>query len=362
MASDRLPVPLETPDAPAHTTKHLQALDGLRGIAALCVLFLHAAELINLTYKPPSAGLAVDFFFLLSGYVLAFAYDSKLDETSRSRDQFAIRRIVRLYPMLFLGSGLGVVVAMLGHTAVSPLLIIGSFLLLPVGFISGISNAQAYPYNNPVWSLFFELTVNFVYGSRFGRSGVSVLFIVVAVSAIGLAVTSSVLEPGSFQLIGFESFGLFLAGAFRVCCSFWLGVALFRLGLSGKMRPLPLWLASVLLLAALLAPISGSLYSFVAILLIFPVLVVGTATTRVSLFKGKICRVAGELSYPLYLLHQPLFRIVKNIPDVLHIAIAPAVLFVAGTLASVAIAFAALHLIDLPVRNYLTKVARNYYP
>jgi peptidoglycan/LPS O-acetylase OafA/YrhL len=315
-----------------------------------------------LTYKPLSAGLAVDFFFLLSGYVLAFAYDSKLHETSRSRNQFAIRRIVRLYPMLFLGTGLGVVVAMLGNNTISPLLIVGSFLLLPVGFISGISNAQAYPYNNPVWSLFFELTVNFIYGSRFGRSGVSVLLSVVAVSAIGLAVTSSVLEPGSFQLIGFESFGLFVAGAFRVCCSFWLGVALFRLGLSDKIRPLPLWLASVVLLAVLLTPISGSLFSFVAVLLIFPVLVVCSATTHMSPLKVEICRVAGELSYPLYLLHQPVFRIVKNIPDLLHIAIAPTVLFVAGTLVSVAIAFAALHLIDIPVRGFLTKAARNVYP
>ena len=357
LTSDVLSVPLGT--ASSTHTKHLHALDGLRGVAALCVLLLHGTELLNLTYKPPSAGLAVDFFFLLSGYVLAFAYDRKLDGTGMSQGQFAIRRIVRLYPMLFLGTALGIAVAILGHTPASPLLIVGSFLLFPVGFITGVPNTQAYPYNNPVWSLFFELIVNFLYGSRFGRSGVRVLLGVVAVSAVGLAVTSGVLAPGSFLLIGFASPGLFLAGTFRVCCSFWLGVVLFRTGLPRQMKSLPLWSAAVILLITLLAPVSGSTYSLVAVLLIFPVLVAGAATAKISALQVRVCRASGELSYPLYLLHQPVFRIVKNIPILLHVAIAPMVLMLGGTLASIAIAFAALYFIDIPVRSYLTKLFRS---
>jgi peptidoglycan/LPS O-acetylase OafA/YrhL len=355
MISDRMPAIKKSSPDTTHINRHLHALDGLRGVAALCVLFLHSAELLKFTYVPPSAGLAVDFFFLLSGYVLAFAYDQKLEAKDYSFVWFAKLRLIRLYPMLFLGTSLGVAVAILGHTPASPLLIIGSFLLFPVGFISAIQNPQAYPYNNPVWSLFFELAVNFIYGSRLGRCAMPILFSIVAASAVGLAVTSGVLKANSFQLIGFGSPRLFAAGVLRVCCSFWLGVALFRLGLSGKMRPIPLWLASVALLAALLTPISGLVYSFVAVLMIFPILVIGAANAHLTPFQVKICKLSGELSYPLYLLHQPVFRIVKNLPHLIHFAVAPAILFMGGSLASIAIAFAALHLVDIPVRGYLMR-------
>jgi peptidoglycan/LPS O-acetylase OafA/YrhL len=185
MISDRMPAIKKSSPDTTHINRHLHALDGLRGVAALCVLFLHSAELLKFTYVPPSAGLAVDFFFLLSGYVLAFAYDQKLEAKDYSFVWFAKLRLIRLYPMLFLGTSLGVAVAILGHTPASPLLIIGSFLLFPVGFISAIQNPQAYPYNNPVWSLFFELAVNFIYGSRLGRCAMPILFSIVAASAVG---------------------------------------------------------------------------------------------------------------------------------------------------------------------------------
>jgi peptidoglycan/LPS O-acetylase OafA/YrhL len=342
-------------------TEHLHALDGLRGVAALCVLLLHGTELLNLKYQPPSAGLAVDFFFLLSGYVLAFAYDRKLTDHSMSAGRFAILRIVRLYPMLFLGTGLGIAVAMLGHSPASPYLILGSFLLLPVGFISGIPHSQAYPYNNPVWSLFFELIVNFLYGSRLGRSRIRILLGIVVISAIGLVLTSGVLQPGSFLQIGFGSPDLFFAGMFRVSCSFWLGVAVYRLGLARSITPFPLWLAAGVLLLTLLAPMSGILYSLASVLIIFPILVAGTAAAPMSSSSASLCKVSGELSYPLYLLHQPIFRIIKNIPALLHVQIAPLVLLIAGTLASIAIAFASLHLIDIPIRNYLMRLSRIYF-
>jgi peptidoglycan/LPS O-acetylase OafA/YrhL len=241
---------------------------------------------------------------------------------------------------------------MLGHPSTSALLIMGSFLLFPAGFVSGIPSAEAYPYNNPVChcSSNLSLTSSTAAGSAGAGYGV------VIVCAIGLGLTSVLLKPCSFLLIGFQSPGLFAAGALRVCCSFWLGVALFRIGLADKMRPLPLGLASVVLLLSLLTPASGSLYSLAAVLLIFPVLVAGSATASVSPLKARVCRVSGELSYPLYLLHQPVFRIVKDLPGLLHMAIAPEVLLVAGTVASIILAFAALYFIDIPVRGYLTNL------
>ena len=322
----------------------------------MSVLYLHAAELLNLSYKPPNASLAVDFFFLLSGFVLAIAYDRQLSDAPNRFTEFALRRLVRLYPMLFLGTALGVVVAALGTTTSSLSMLVGSFLLPPVGFISGVPATQAYPYNNPVWSLFFELGVNFLYCSRFGRAPTPILLGVVASAVLGLAVTTRLAGPGAFQLIGFASPGLFLAGTFRVSCSFWLGVALFRLGWITKIKPLPPSVASLILLVVLFAPVSYTLFSFVAVLLVFPILVLGCATARLSSNSIILCRKAGELSYLLYLLHQPVFRIVRNIPRVLHIALAPGSLLLVGTVSSVIMSYAALRLFDVPSRRFLTDV------
>ena len=88
---------------------HDQILDGLRGIAAIIVVVFHvfeihsggdhAKQLINHGY------LAVDFFFMLSGYVISYAYDDRWSYMSLGH--FFKRRIIRLQPMLVFGSILG---------------------------------------------------------------------------------------------------------------------------------------------------------------------------------------------------------------------------------------------------------------
>lgn len=87
-----------------------EILDGLRGVAAMIVVAYHLFE----TY---SAGpvhqilnhgyLAVDFFFVLSGFVIGYAYDDRWDRMSIKG--FFKRRLVRLHPMVIMGTLIGAV-------------------------------------------------------------------------------------------------------------------------------------------------------------------------------------------------------------------------------------------------------------
>lgn len=55
---------------------HYEILDGLRGVAALLVIFYHVFECFD--WSPaPHGYLAVDFFFVLSGFVIGYAYDDR---------------------------------------------------------------------------------------------------------------------------------------------------------------------------------------------------------------------------------------------------------------------------------------------
>lgn len=90
---------------------HYEILDGLRGVAAVMVVIFHLFEahaggnhleqIINHGY------LAVDFFFMLSGFVIGYAYDDRWNRMSTVT--FFKRRIIRLHPMVIVGSIVGAV-------------------------------------------------------------------------------------------------------------------------------------------------------------------------------------------------------------------------------------------------------------
>jgi peptidoglycan/LPS O-acetylase OafA/YrhL len=211
-------------------SRHFAGLDGLRGVAAFIVMFLHGTLFIeNVGYTPSAACLAVDFFFMLSGFVVAHAYDERL-ELSMTWRQFMIVRMIRLYPMLFVGTAMGGLLFVLSQfqkhefdILVSVLIAIGSFALLPVGLVVG---TIAFPANIAAWSLFFEFVVNALYGSRFGR--LSNRHLVAFVAASGVAMIPMAIWGGPYIRIGFGTPTAFLLGFVRVTYPFWAGVLLFR--------------------------------------------------------------------------------------------------------------------------------------
>lgn len=105
------------------TKKHFELLDGMRGIAAIAVVLFHFMEIAQPDYRNnfiPRSYLAVDFFFCLSGFVIAYAYDSKLASIGRKR--FFALRLIRLHPLVVIGSLIGILAFIydpFSHLAVS---------------------------------------------------------------------------------------------------------------------------------------------------------------------------------------------------------------------------------------------------
>ena len=76
--------------------KHLASLDGLRGVAALAVAAKHFQNFSRINLHAQQASVAVDLFFVLSGYVIARAYEARLAEGLSWRSYMCLR-LARLY-------------------------------------------------------------------------------------------------------------------------------------------------------------------------------------------------------------------------------------------------------------------------
>ena len=200
-----------------------RTLDGLRGVAALIVVTRHAGDVVPSELCPESF-LAVDLFFLLSGFVVALAYEQRL-LAGRSLLGFMKTRLIRLYPLYALGIGLGLLArvgsegplnaAFLVQATVIGLLMLPAVPPLPMGGST---------LNGPTWTLAPELLVNLVYAALVRRLGRRVLRVIVALGAAGLVASETVYGT----LDGGWSVDRFPLLAARLAFSFFLGVAMYR--------------------------------------------------------------------------------------------------------------------------------------
>ncbi|MGL4667997.1 MAG: acyltransferase family protein, partial [Saezia sp.] len=183
----------------ADTKPHYNILDGLRGVAAIMVVCFHIFEAYATSHLDQMINhgyLAVDFFFILSGFVIGYAYDDRWG-TMKTKD-FIKRRIIRLHPMVIMGALIGGImfyfqdcpvwdvgkvslIALLIATLVNALLIPAT----PGTEVRGLG--EMYPLNGPSWSLFFEYIVNILYALFIRRFSTKVLAVIVFVSGCGLA-------------------------------------------------------------------------------------------------------------------------------------------------------------------------------
>jgi peptidoglycan/LPS O-acetylase OafA/YrhL len=211
--------------------KRFEALDGLRGLAALFVVWTHGCQFFHLDSKPAHGYLAVDFFFCLSGFVIASAYDLRLD-TGMSRGDFCTRRFIRLYPMIALGVLLGGVATYINLTIFHDMSVfdcllftVSAFALLPVGLLKHL---QAYPVNNPIWSLAFETFANVAYVIE--RKGLKIgWWLMAALIVLSLvALVFEIVHQHGVESIGFNR-NSFLMGFARVLFPFlsaWLFIVM----------------------------------------------------------------------------------------------------------------------------------------
>ena len=317
-------------------------------------MFAHANGLFKSYDDNTSSYLVVDFFYILSGLVIAYAYGKRLDD-GLPWIGFMRLRLLRLYPMLFAGVIVAGVVfigrQILLHTGLineGVVLTILSLTLLPAGLLYGMTS---YPIDNPVWSLFFEFVANAVYASpvrHFGR------FLTIALLVLAIiALTVLAMSFGTVSSIGFIGPRSFLGGFVRVSVPFSLGVAIWQLKLFAKFPSVPIWVVALGLAIALFLHTSTAwLYDLLGILIIFPALVCLGTQAKVGARARQLCNIAKRGSYPLYILHMSVLRTVDMAYKMSHIRIGPFLPMCLGILLSLAVSWAFLRLYDEPVRNW----------
>lgn len=356
---------------------HYSILDGLRGVASIIVIFYHVFEahalgdkfkqIINHGY------LAVDFFFLLSGFVVAYAYDDRWGNLTQWG--FYKRRLIRLQPMVVMGSIIGAALFFFQKSAVFPniqdasvwmvllLMIIGA-TLIPVPLSMDIRGWQEmHPLNGPAWSLFFEYIANILYALGIRRFSKTVLSIFVAIT--GLMLIAYLIYGGQGDLIGGWSLSkeqLFV-GFTRVLFPFFAGVLISRVGKLIRIKN-AFWWSSLLILIVLSIPRIGDaqhlwmngIYDALCVIAFFPLIVLIGAGGSLQNEKSKqICTFLGDISYPLYITHYPLMYIYTAWVINNNLIMQPYALFI-GILViiiSVVVAYACLKLYDEPVRKWL---------
>jgi peptidoglycan/LPS O-acetylase OafA/YrhL len=343
------------------SSRHIATLDGLRGVAAIAVLFCHIDnKILNDLIWPPYASLAVDFFFMLSGFVVARSYETRLLQ-GLSVSTFAGIRLRRLYPLIFLGVVLGAVTLAMRVVLKKDLdlrdVMLASFFaffLIPRQ-IEGRPDSL-YPANTPHWSLFFELAINMVYASLIKYLNTGVLCAVCLASFAGLVYA---LPASGYYLI---EFGLisptFALGILRVTFPFTLGVLLYRFQRSPKPlgRDISPFLCGFLFIILLTPWLPRAWYFEILIVsLVFPLLLVAGIRCPSSAKTQGMHRWLGELSYPLYATHEPIVRLCVNAARVLGWEDRPIIVGIVCFFTAIAFAFVAYVFWDRPVREWLKR-------
>ena len=353
---------------------HYEALDGLRGTAALCVLMFHFWEMVvpDIAHNPMGhAFLAVDFFFALSGFVIGHAYDARLAARAGARDAlslrgFFVRRLIRLHPMALAGLAIGVTCYLLdpfvGDTQrigekISLATLAGtialSLFLLPTPNVPN-SFGETHSLNGPSWTLFQEYIANILYGC-FGPKMGRRLHVALCVASAAVLVWTA----HHFNDLGHGwGWADFWAAPVRLACPFLLGLLVYRTGFRLSV-PQPFVVLSLVLVAVFVAPQMGSyngLFEAACIILVFPlVLAAGAGVTRTEGAIGALCRFMGELSYPVYIIHYAFVYVFAHWNWSTHPTPMRLGLVAAGLQACIVVlAYALLRWFDRPVRAWLT--------
>lgn len=343
------------------TKMRFELFDGIRGIAALFVLMRHTSTLWGV--RPYHSYLAVDVFFVMSGFVIAYMYDSRLASAELSLKRFATLRLVRLYPIFLLSVGVAAllfIARLYAQHELTPAVwsnalsvIALSLVFLPSHFQSDTS---LFPLNGPYWSLFFELVVNFIYAALRRRLTRGLHLAILLVAAVVLA--GAAFAGGNLDL-GFEWTAVSLtAGLARSVFGFFAGVYLFqqRAALLRYVR----WaghpaLALLAVVAVLTLPDCGAwnpLLDLFCVLVVFPmVALLASCDFQRSASASGVLTMLGSASYPVYVLHAPLSKILGFLLKKMPVPVGGVVL----VLVVVGAALLLEKFYDIPVRKYLTR-------
>lgn len=299
---------------------------------------------------------------------------------------FFKRRLVRLHPMVVMGTVLGACFYFFAQGDGFPLIgnvpgwkvllaFVMGCLMIPCGRGLDIRGwGEMNSFNGPNWSLTWEYVGNILYALLFRRLPRVLLVLFVAFAAfctldlcLNLNVFGLLTEGRNAQMytvIGGWSLTAeqVYVGLTRLFYPFLCGLLISRIGRFITVRG-GFWWCSLLLAILLAVPCVGGegnvlngVYNAVCILLLFPLIVTMGAGSRLTDPKSaKVCTFLGELSYPLYITHYPLMYMQMtwvwahpDAPLYAHVMVAAGVFIL-----SILLAWGCLKLYDLPVREWL---------
>lgn len=372
-----------------------EILDGFRGVAAIMVLFFHCFETYISQYGTQIINhgyLAVDFFFVLSGFVIGYAYDDRWNKMTTWG--FFKRRLVRLHPMVILGLIIGASLFFFGDSKMFPNIMNCKGWMFALCFVMGLFMipcpksmdirgwGEMNSFNGPNWSLTFEYIGNILYAlilRRLPKSALIILAIICSLFTLDLTMGIDIFNLFSrpkFDVIGgwsLDAQQLYI-GITRLMTPFLIGLIISRILPTRITKENPtgsplrirggFWIGAIALITIFSIPqitgkasVADGLYQFISIVLLFPLIVLlGAGSTTTDSFSTKLCKFLGDLSYPLYITHYPIMYMqmawVSNHPNAevwQHIALNIGVVII-----SISIAWASFKLYDEPVRKYLT--------
>ena len=287
--------------------KHLASLDGLRGVAALAVAVKHFQNFSRINLHAQQASAAVDLFFVLSGYVIALAYEERLAEGLSWRSYMGLR-LARLYPAIFGALVISACIWLSAGGRPYPQLLL-QFALIPVVIGPLIFAGDLFPLNDPQWSLFWELIVNGAHAAIFRWLTPVRIGLIMAASFVGLVLAC---RHFGWLDVGWTRRSFWCAIP-RTAWGFFAGVLIFRLSQRGWRLPrIPYWILVLALVACMIrwAP-AAKLYwarDMLLVTVILPAIVAFAVHSPVPDRWVKPATWLGAISYPLYTLHVPLLR------------------------------------------------------
>lgn len=344
------------------TKQHFTILDGLRGIAAVGVVAYHFMEMVYTDYTKNiifHGFLAVDFFFCLSGFVIGYAYDDRMEKIGIL--EFFKSRIIRLHPLVLFGSILGILAFLFdpfgGHPAIFSigkiiLLFLSSAFLIPFPVIEERA-FNLFGLNAPSWSLFWEYVANIFYAFILFRLNKKYLILLAIIAAFTLFTVAY----NSGSLMGGWAGSNFWDGGARIFYSFLAGLLIFRYKLIIK-NNLGFIGLSILLSLTFVMPFFkyNWLAEFLVVLLYFPLLIALGAGTNISESFRKLCVFLGKISYPLYMTHYAAIWMFSNYYN----AHKPqgsklAMIIIVGMALLLLMAYLTMVFYDIPLRKYLSR-------
>lgn len=365
---------------------HYALLDGLRGVAAMLVVWYHVFEGFQFAGNKPVIDfinhgyLAVDFFFMLSGFVIGYAYDDRWGK-SLTTGGFFRRRLIRLHPMVMLGALIGAISFLLTgmerwdgtHSTLRLTLIalVCSWLMIPAlprmqRDVRG--NGEMFPLNGPCWSLFFEYIGNILYALIIRRLSTRILAWLTALLCCALA-WFAVTNQSGYGSIGvgwtLDTTNL-LGGTLRMLCPFTIGMLMSRVFKPIKKVRGAFWICTIILLVLFHVPfIDGGtpmslngIFETACIICIFPIIVwIGASGTTTDNTSRRICRFLGDISFPLYIVHYPLMYAFYMwlIKTELYTFSETWPIAISTMACSICIAWLSLRFYDEPIRKWLNK-------